>query len=427
MASTQDRPRTEPEHHRSLLPSPVPANTLGQPGVPKRSVVRSFRVPGRPPFKVFLLCLLIPLLLIAGITAWLVHPAAARATITLTAQQSSVAQNITIVAVTGTPTAEQIQAQTLSATATQHTSTPIPATGRKSIPEIVAHGSMTFYNLASSVQTVPLHTVLTASNGVQVVTLAQAVVPPASGNPLVMGQDTVPAQATQPGSIGNLVAHAVTATCCVADGTITARNDQAFTGGQDADSYTFVQQNDIDQTSASLQPQAIQQAKANLVARLGKNEQGIEQSQTCTTQTTATPPAGSRSATFTVSVTATCKEQTYPKDAAQRQAHNAFITQAQKKLGFAYQLQGQPTTGAAQTNIQTQGTLLITIPVEGIFRYQLNLVALQRLTPQLAGKSWREAQAILLKQAGVGRAALTGISGDTLPASANQITITVAN
>jgi hypothetical protein len=412
LASTQDRVKTEPN---SLLPAPIPASSLGRDAPGGR--------PARPPLKVILLGLILPLLLIAGGISWLFHP---QVTITITPEQRSVAEDVNLVAVTGQPTTEQVQARRLSASATQHTPTPRRATGSKTIVPQAASGSLTFYNLAPYSQRLAIHTVLSARNGVQVETLEEAVVPPASGSPLLMGQATVPAEVAQVGSIGNLPVHAITVTCCTTDGMVTARNEQPFTGGRDAARYTFVQQSDVDQGQAQILPLTIQKAKAALTAQLGRGAQVAAAGQHCTSATTSTPPVGSRSATVTVSVTAVCHEESYAKEEAKLLATRIFSRDARKRLGPAYQ-QGHPIVGAAQASLQdaTQGTLLITIPVHGVFTYQLDRAALPHLAQQIAGMSWRDAQMVLRKHPGVGRVTITGLTGEKLP-SASHIRIIIA-
>lgn len=69
------------------------------------------------------------------------------------------------------------------------------------------------------------------------------------------------------------------------------------------------------------------------------------------------------------------------------------------------------------------GTLTVAVPVRGVWRYQLDRAALHALLPELAGKPWAQAQALLAKQPGVGQVTLAGNPVQTLPANPNQIAL----
>lgn len=405
----------------SLLPSPVPAHLLGRAVQPAhdRSVERVRPPEPRPPFLAFLLGLVLCVLLIAGGILWVVQSSAS-VTILMTARQQAIGQTISLVAVTGTAGPGQLQARILSVTGESAASS-VPATGVQRLPELVAHGSITFYNLLLSVQTVSPHTVLTASNGVQIETLAQAVVPPASGSPLIMGQNTVPAQATQPGAVGNIAAGAVFTSCCVPDGTITAKNQQAFTGGQDATDQIVITPGDVAMASAPLVQQAQAQAQSSLSATLGSDDLATPAG--CTTLTLTTPPQGSPAATFHVRVSTTCRDAVVSRSEVERLAVTQMVRVIAPKLGPSYALDGRPQPAPAQVFPSGTGTLTVTVPVRSVWRYQLDRTALHRLLPDLAGKPWREAQTLLLKQQGVGQVTLVGNPIQTLPSNPNQIAL----
>lgn len=405
----------------SLLPSPVPAHQLGKAVQPIQGhYVERFRPPEqRPPFPVFLLGLLLGVLLVVGSVLWFVQSSAS-VTILVTASRQIIGQHISLVAATGTAPPGQLQARILSASG-ESAAASVPATGVERLPELVAHGSITFYNLLLSVQTVSPHTVLTASNGVQVETLAQAVVPPASGSPLVMGQNTVPAQATQPGAVGNIAAGAVFTSCCNATGTITAKNQQAFVGGQDAASQVFIQQSDVAQVAAPLVQQAQVQARTALSAKLESDDLAAPAS--CTTLTITTPPTGSPAATFSVRVTVTCREAVVSRSQAEHLAVVQFVSATAPRLGSSYELEDRPVPKLAQIFPRDAGTFTVTVPVRGVWRGVLDRAALHALLPELAGKSWTVAQVLLTKQPGVGQVTVVGNPVQTLPHNPNQIAL----
>ncbi len=418
----------------SLLPNPVPADQVGPPlssPQPVQNVVPfSRQTSSRLSLGVLLLLVILPLIVLAGIIVWRVHPPATDATILVTAQEQREQQTLSVIAVTTSPASGQIQAHLLSATSSQQTT--VSATGTKTIPAHVAHGTITFYNLASFAQTVSPHTVLTSSNGVQVETLAPVVVPPASvpsdsTMPLIMGQATTIAQAMRPGEAGNVAAHAVTTNCCGQDRSISARNEQAFIGGQDAASEKVIQQSDSDQAATILAPQALQGAKTALTATMKRSDQALDKSQRCMTTSQTTPSIGSASATVTVSVSATCHVEVYQKDDAESMARDSFVKESQRKLGPSFVLKGQPHLEVGQTAIldANQGTLRIPFSVNGLWIYQLDQRTLRPLLPQLAGKQWKEAQILLRQQPGVGQVTLVGTTSETLPGDVSHITLAI--
>src|SRR5258708_13915119 len=87
-----------------------------------------------------------------------------------------------------------------------------PTTGKGHQDATSAHGIVTFYNGAPSVQTVAVGTLLTGTNGVQVVTDQDAMIP-AVVYP-TLGQTTAPAHAVIGGPPGNIKAGQIYGPCC---------------------------------------------------------------------------------------------------------------------------------------------------------------------------------------------------------------------
>ena len=82
-------------------------------------------------------------------------------------------------------------------------------------------------------------------------------------------------------------------------------NDRAFTGGQDQQMHTIVQQSDIDNAAAALTPRA----KKNAIAKIDAQTQASEHlsvGPTCTTNVTTNYAANDEVPNVTVTVTATC-------------------------------------------------------------------------------------------------------------------------
>jgi hypothetical protein len=102
----------------------------------------------------------------------------------------------------------------------------IATTGKAHQDAQSAHGYITFYNTATYPQMVPAQTLLTDTNGVQIVTDQDASIP--AGTLATNGRATVTAHAVQSGPVGNIPASDIYGPCCRAN--VLAANT-AFSGG----------------------------------------------------------------------------------------------------------------------------------------------------------------------------------------------------
>jgi serine/threonine protein kinase len=119
-------------------------------------------------------------------------------------------------------------------------------TSIKQTPGVRATGAITFYNAAFVDQQVNAGTMFNLAGGVRIVTDRAIDIPKASAPPNSHpGVASVSAHATAVGPAGNVAALTIDGACCSADGSIFAKNLTAFTGGQDPQNVTFVQQRDI--------------------------------------------------------------------------------------------------------------------------------------------------------------------------------------
>jgi len=110
-----------------------------------------------------------------------------------------------------------------------------------------ATGSVTFYNGQQTEQTIAQGTVLTGSDGVSIETTQSATIPP--GNPNTgYGTVTIPAQARQAGSNGNIQEGDVNTPIAIA---VFVKNTQ-FTGGQDERNFQTVAKADISSVATPL-------------------------------------------------------------------------------------------------------------------------------------------------------------------------------
>ncbi len=175
------------------------------------------------------------------------------------------------------------------------------ATGKQHVPATTAMGKITFYNGAIYAQIIPFDTVLKGSDGIQVVTDEQAVIPPAAQTtPPTYGQVSVAAHALVSGKAGNIQSGDINEACCVTS--VIAQNT-LFHGGRDAYTYTYLSDQDVKDTTAPLLP-ALQAQTLSTLPNPQLNP-------TCTTVTTSTPGIGKDTVNAVLSITEMCKALSY--------------------------------------------------------------------------------------------------------------------
>lgn len=342
------------------------------------------------------------------------------ATVTITPTSKDVKDTFVIFGVTGTPdpSRRQVQARVLSSTSTEQRT--VPATGVEQTSGERAIGVLTFINVSSSDITIP-GSVLTGTSGVQITFTGPVTVP---ANPPITA---VAGYAVSIGTSGNIAALDIDGPCCVANDQIFVKNTTAFSGGQDAQTYTFVQQSDIDGAADALEPLATQNAQAGLQQQMYANEAAVNSPQ-CTLEITSNHVAGDKASNVTVTVQVTCTQEVYDQQAALSMAVNLLMQEAANNLGPDYALVGNvksTVTQVTMTNPQ-QGTLSLFVTAEGIWVYQFSTAQKQALANMVAGKSKADALALLVQQPGVSQAeiAISG-GGNTLPQDPHHILIII--
>ncbi len=341
---------------------------------------------------------------------------ASSATVTITPASKAVQNDYTITAVTGTPDASQhqVQARKLSYTTPSQSQT-TNATGSDQNPATKASGTLVVTCRASSSPiTIAAGTVFTGNDGVQVSTDETVTVSGCSTN--------IPAHAVQPGPHGNIAADDMNQPY---EG-YAINNPAAFAGGQDAQTYTVVQQSDIDGAATPLENSLTASAQQQLQGQVRPNERLVD-SPTCNSNVTSDHAAGDRATTVTATVKVTCTGAAYDHDAALSTAAQWLMQNVAQSLGPDYSLVGNVTTTLTQAQLTdaTQGTIVISVHASGLWLFQFNDTQKQNLAQLIAGKSKQDAQAQLLQQMGVAQADISLSSGNTLPANSNQITIIV--
>jgi hypothetical protein len=223
-----------------------------------------------------------------------------------------------------------------------------------------------------------------------------------------------PAHALYAGANGNIPTLSINASCCTADGSISVRNDAAFSGGLDAKAYMFLLPGDVERSVKAMQEQLTRQAEEKLKTQLQPGEilAGDEQ---CQPQFSTNEPPGDHginivSATTTLSVT--CKGQVYDQREVQMLATQLLQDQAETEMGTDYRLDGpvaiqakiRPVTNR-ENAANAQFELLV--DANGRWSYQVSDLRRQELAYLLAGKRISDARILLLHQ--------NGIKGATLP------------
>ncbi len=300
----------------------------------------------------------------------------------------------------------------------------VTATGVGHVSAKAATGQLTFYNGSNQDFVVGSTTAIPGPNGVSVETDGPADIP-AAHLPTV-GSLTVNAHVATAGASGNMAAGAINETCCASGGFITVVSS-AFTGGQDEQDYTFLQQSDVDSYVDQLNPTLSQQALNGLKAQIKKNEQLADDPQ-CTTQSTEDQSVGDQGRNVTsanVTVNATCTGLAYDASGAQVLAQNLLKKKASNSLGQAYALAGTMNTKSTVTDVK-DGVVTLQVTASGTWYYQFNDKQKQTLANQLANKTRIAAQGFLNASKGIGKAKIDiANGGDSLPDDSGQIRIIV--
>src|SRR5207302_916732 len=173
-----------------------------------------------------------------------------------------------------------ILARILSFT-TDEQSITVPASGTGTAPATYASGTLTFHNTLSKEQTVPAGTVFIDKNGIKVANEQDAHIPGAQllvDGTALAGTITVPAHALASGDKGNIQQSDFNGTLSYISG-ITVENTIPFFGGQEQQTYHYVQQSDIDGAAHTLQTTLTQKARTALLSKISPDERLIDQIQ----------------------------------------------------------------------------------------------------------------------------------------------------
>jgi Baseplate J-like protein len=286
-----------------------------------------------------------------------------------------------------------------------------------------AHGTVTFYNAALYGQTIPAGTLLVGSDGVQIVTdedaILPATVPPTEGNVAVA------AHAVQVGPMGNIRAGDIYGPCCRVD--VLAQNTAAFTSGQNARTYPMVTRTDLDGTVTALTATLAQSVQATFAAQVRPDETLLTPVP-CVPHVSANHHIGEEATQVTILVQETCTAETYETQAMQTAITQAVTAAAMQHLGAHYTLEGEVQTTVLHltSNTGLGGSFLLQVKVTGVWAYRFTDSQSHTLAVRIAGKSREQATSLLMDTPGVSQVVMQ-VSGvtTTLPTDPARIHLLV--
>ena len=350
-----------------------------------------------------------------------------QATVTITPASKELKHTYTLAAVIGTPdpTQSQVKARLLYAASVRQQET-VNASGTARISAVQAVGTLNFYNSSPTPHTIPKGTVFVGASGVQVVNDDTVTVP--AGAPPAEGTATSTAHAVTGGTPGNIPAFDLSHVSCCGDPGIIVQNESAFTGGMDAQTYSYVQQSDIDTAANALATRLTANTQATLMQQVKQGEQLVQPPQ-CTPNVTTDQSAGDHSSTVTVGTTVVCTGEVYDQRSAFSLAANLLMTDPTLNPGTSFVPVGHVVTTMQQATLGNKVAVTLLVFTEGLWVYQFDQTQIHTLRNLIVGKSQDNAQSLLLKQQGVDKTSihLYGGNGTTLPSDINQIRIDILN
>lgn len=310
---------------------------------------------------------------------------------------------------------QQIQGREL-ATLTMSQSKTAPTTGSGSQPAQAAQGWITLYNSFPTAQIIPAGTLLIGQDGVQVMTDSTATIP--AGDAPIEGSVSVSAHATEPGPAGNIAALDINGLCCRVD--VLARNQEPFTGGQNARSFQAVSAQDINDTATALETSLTHDATAAEQAELQDGESLITPV-SCSAQVNTDHPQGSEATHFTITGSETCQGIAYNAAQMQTLVSQAISKQTPQHQTGGYQLDRRSLHFQITPSSMRPGA--IQVQASGILLYHWNGQQQRALAVLIADKSEAQATSILARQPGISTTAIqfNGRDTGTLPTDPSRI------
>lgn len=339
------------------------------------------------------------------------------ATVTVVPDATLVTSTDTIAIVTGTtPTSHQLAGRALSSVTMSQAQT-IATTGTAHQEARAAHGYVTFYNGEPSVQVVAAGTLLMGTDGVQIVTDQDAIIPAVIYPTL--GQVTVAAHSTVTGPGGNITAGDIYGPCCRLN--VSAVNS-AFTGGQNARTYQTVTQQDIHTVVSHLKASLDQSVQAALQIQVHDGETLITPLP-CHQKVQPDHQPGEEAIQVHILVSETCTGEVYSTTAMQTLALQHLTQEATQRQGDGYHLTGDIQISVLQITPKGHGAIVLQVRSAGTWVYQFTPEQFSHLKAIVAGKSKAQATSTLLQVPGVQSVSLSIKNGNMLPTDTGHIQI----
>ena len=353
----------------------------------------------------------------------LFFPPTATVAITPDSRQLQHAYQFTAVLGVPDPSKNQVDARAVFASS-QPQSTTVKATGQGSIPGQPAQGVLVFYNTLASPLTIQAGTVIFDPHNSNVVavnndTITLPAFDPTQGPVGVKDQG----HTLNPGSNQNIPMGELKGPVGSSGAYV---NNMAFGGGQDPQTYAYVQQSDIDGAAQSLETTLNGQTTQILQSHVRSNEHTVGQPR-CSPQVQSSNGAGDRVNNLTVTVVMNCLGEVYDMQAVQVLAARKLTQDASVNPGPAYAPVGDIVAQVTRTTQGTQGDVQLSVNALGVWVYQFTPTQRAALVHLIAGKSSQDARTILRRQPGVANAiiTLTGIGVSSVPDDLSRITVNV--
>lgn len=363
------------------------------------------------------LILMAAMLVAASAQGWLF--ASPTVVVTLTPRSQSEQNSYALVGLSrGIPdaTKQQIPATLLSATSATQS---VAGKASGSLPGTQASGKLTFINNGSTPVMIDASEI-TGNSGVAVTFHGPITVPVVPASSLV-----VTGFAVNAGSKGNIPVLDIVKPCCAPN--IVVKNTTAFTGGQDAQPASVVEQQDIDRAAQPFIKTLTGHEQTLLKQQVTSNERAIDSSLECTPTSISSVDVGKQAKAFTVSVTVTCSEEVYDYQAAQALASRLLQADASRNpaIGPSYNLVGAMVFSVTSTTVAAPtGNVTINIQARGTWRYIFSSARLSNLTRLIMGKSQADARTLLGQQAGVAAVRFSGSA--SLPGNPTEIKVVIS-
>ncbi len=271
----------------------------------------------------------------------------------------------------------------------------VQTTGTKSIAGVQAHGLVEFSNSGNR-QVVINPSMLTASSGIHIQLIQAVPVPPRQDGK--DGKATGTAVAVKEGVNGNIAAHTLDGTCC--GNGVLARNNDAFSGGVDAQVLHIVAQTDLDNVQNTLQLKLQQQVAQKLHLQLPKDETTAGEP-IYTTTVTSSDTVGSQVDQVQVQVNVIGRSISYSRNVMNAVAVQLLEKQA-SALGSKYQLQGTVSIAPPHVDVHGKdGLVYLNVAVHGTWVYVFSSEQKSQWRQVIKGATSAAALAYLNTQEGV--------------------------